>query len=123
MGRAPKEAECAEGGFEECAAYVEAKLVLFIEWKEEQRAAWSSSERKVMGQWKIVPIFKVDVEALERLMEPEEVVAAIFSSTSTEKRKRTISWQAENDGWRVRERRYPCKKVGKMSGMTLSIKE
>ena len=33
MAQAQKEAECAEGGIEECAACVAAKLVFFIEWK------------------------------------------------------------------------------------------
>ena len=46
-----------------------------------------------------------------------------ISSFLTQQRKRTTSWQAENDGWRVRERRQQSKKVGKMSGMVLSTKE
>ena len=33
MGRAPKEAECAEGGIGECAAFVAAKFVFLSEWK------------------------------------------------------------------------------------------
>ena len=105
MGRAPKAAECAEGGFEECAAYVEAKLVPLH--RVEGRAACCVElvGQKGDGAVEDCADFKVDMEALERLMEPEEVVAAIFSSTSIEKRKKTISWQAENDGWRVRERR------------------
>ena len=56
MERAPKEAECAEGGTEECEAYVAAKLVLFIGVEDSGKRAWkssvlrwSSSERKVTG--------------------------------------------------------------------------
>ena len=47
----------------------------------------------------------------------------MFSISLTQQRKRTTSWQAEDDGWRVREGRQHSKKVGKMSGMILSIKE
>ena len=80
----------------------------------------------------------VDIEAMERLMEPEnEEVFSLrhilkystgggsnnFPAISHSREKRTILWQAERDGWRVREGRQPCKKVGKMSGMILSIKE
>ena len=77
----------------------------------------------------------MDIEALERLMEPEneevsnihpEVLDArrqyYFPAFLTQQRKRTTSWQAENDGWRVRERRQQIKKVGKMS-MILGTKE
>ena len=56
MGRVPKEAECAEGGIEECAAYVAAKLVFFNEWKTVASGpgraaccAWSWSDRKVIA--------------------------------------------------------------------------
>ena len=50
MGRGPKEAGCAEGGIEERAAYVAAKLVFFNECKTVASGpgAWSSSERKVI---------------------------------------------------------------------------
>ena len=41
----------------------------------------------------------------------------IFSSFLTQQKKRATSWQAENDCWRVRERRQHRKKVGKMSGV------
>ena len=64
---------------------------------------------------------KTDIEVLERLMEPENDV--IFSSCFIQQRKRTISWQTEDDGWRVREGKQHNKKVEKMSGMILSIKE
>ena len=37
----------------------------------------------------------------------------------TQQRKRPILRQAEDDGWRVRERRQHSKKVGQMSGMML----
>ena len=54
MQRAPKEAECAEGGIEECARGSKIRLFQRVEdsgkraW-EEQRVAWSSSERKVIA--------------------------------------------------------------------------
>ena len=43
---------------------------------EEQQVAWSSSESKVRGQWNDYferrADVKVDIEALERLIEPED---------------------------------------------------
>ena len=79
----------------------------------------------------------VDIEALERLMEPENEEVSqryilkystrggsnIFQLFDTAEKERTTSRQAENDGWRVRVRRQHSKKVGKMSGMTLRTKE
>ena len=66
MGQAQKEAECA----------VVAKLVFSIEWKTvASGVAWTSSERKVIGAvedyLERCADIKVDIEALERLMEPE----------------------------------------------------
>ena len=111
---------------------------------EEQRVAWSSSDRKVMGAveddldyLENCASAKVDLEALERLMEPEDEEvfskvhpevsrrkeAAIFSCSLTQQTKRTISWQAEGVGWSVMERGWPCKKVVKMRRTTLSINE
>ena len=74
---------------------------------------------------------KVDIEALERLMEPasEEVSpryilkyagreeAVIFSSffDTAEKMGHFV---ASSKRWRVRERRQQSRKVGNMSGMT-----
>ena len=79
MGRAPKEAECAEGGIEECATYVEAKNSSSSSSGRQlpgQRVAWSSSERRVIAAMEdyleSCADMRVDVEALERLMEPEE---------------------------------------------------
>ena len=46
-----------------------------------------------------------------------------FSRSSTRQRNRTTSWQAEDDGWRVREETVHGKRVGKTSGMILSFKE
>ena len=76
MRRAPKEAERAEGGIEECAANVVAKLVFHNEWKavasglgrtacclELGKKGDCGSGRLPGKMW----------EALERLMEPEEV--------------------------------------------------
>ena len=72
---------------------------------------------------------KADIEALERLMEPENEEVSLryilkYSTRGgsnifqllTQQRKRAILWQVENDGWRVREGRQHSKKVGKMSG-------
>ena len=108
---------------------------------EEHRVAWSSSER--FRSWlqskdylERCADLKVDLDALERLMEPEDEEVCqrkvhpevlddsnMFQLFDTKEKKRTISWQAEGVGWSVKERRWPCKKVGKMSGTTLSIKE
>ena len=91
MGRIPKEAECAEGGVKKNgtesqkkknAAYVAAKFVFFDERKTvasgpgRQSGAWSCSERKVIASMedyleKSINI-KVEIAALELLMEPEE---------------------------------------------------
>ena len=72
MGKAPKEAERT----------VATNFVFFIEWttvasgQEEQRVAWRSSERKVMGAvedyLERCADTRVDIEALVRLMEPED---------------------------------------------------
>ena len=103
MGRAPKEAECAEGGIEESAACVAAKLVFFNEWKTVAcgpgRAAYCleliGKKGDRAGSYLARCADKrVDMEAL----------AAMFSSSSTHKRKRTISWQAEGVGWSTKER-------------------
>ena len=66
---------------------------------------------------------KVGIEALERLMEQENEEVSLRYILKYSTRKRTTSWQTENDGWRVRERRQQSKKVGKMSGMISSTKE
>ena len=69
---------------------------------------------------------KVDIEALERLMEPENDEVSlryvleystrggsdIFQHFDTAE-KRTTSCQAEDDGWRVRVRRQQARKLEK----------
>ena len=80
---------------------------------------------------------KVDIEVLESLLKPEkprglskvrpevlnEKRQHIFCSSSTRQRSRTTSWQAEDDGWRVREKWCAAREWAKTSGMVLSIKE
>ena len=82
---------------------------------EEQRVAWSSSERKVMGAGEDYlekcDNTKVDIEAMERLMEPEdeEVSLRYILKYSTRggsnvfqvfdtAQKKTTSWQTEAVG-------------------------
>ena len=88
--------------------------------REEQRVAWSSSERKVIGALEDYlercADVEVDVEALERLMEPEvEVCLRYILKYSTRrgsnlfqlldtKEKKDISCQAEGVGWGIKER-------------------
>ena len=79
---------------------------------------------------------KVDMEVLESLLKPENLEVSLryvqkyssrcgsnFSSSSTHQRSRTTLWQVEDDGWRVKEKMVHGKRVGKTSGMILSIKE
>ena len=59
---------------------------------------------------------KVDIEVLESLLKPENQEVSlryflkcstrktIFSGSSTHQRSRTTSWQAEDDGWKVKEK-------------------
>ena len=59
---------------------------------------------------------KVDSEVLESLLKPENQEVSlryvlkcstrktIFSGSSTHQRSRTTSWQAEDDGWKVKEK-------------------
>ena len=99
----------------------------------EEQIGWSS-DRKVMGAvedyLENCVHTKVDIDVLERLMELENEEVSLryilmYSTRGgskifqllTQQRKRTISWQAENDGGRVRKGRRQSKKVGKMSGM------
>ena len=72
----------------------------------------------------------VEIEAEERLPRPENlevsskyVLTATFSSSSTQQKSRTTSWQAEDDDWKVREETVHSKRVGKTNGMTLGIKK
>ena len=78
----------------------------------------------------------VDIEVVESLLGSESLEVSLryvlkhstgggrnISSSSIQKRSRTALWQAEDDGWRVREETVHGKKVGKTSGMSLSIKE
>ena len=109
MGQEPKEAECT----------VEAKLVFFIEWKtvasgpgiaagcvELVGKKGSGGSARSPGRCADA---QVDIEALERLMEPEEAevcprcILKYATRTgsnifTTQKRKRTILWQAEGVG-------------------------
>ena len=70
---------------------------------------------------------KLDIEALERSMEPEnEEVSPRYTLKYSagrgsdifrllaQQRERTTSWQAEDDGWRVGVRMQHCREVGKM---------
>ena len=61
---------------------------------------------------------KVNIEALERLMEPEEVEVClryILKYSPREGReKRTTSWRAENDVGESRERRQHSRKLAKL---------
>ena len=71
---------------------------------------------------------KVDIEVVERLLRPENLEvslryvskhateeAATFSRSSTHQKSRTTSWQAEDDGWKVREETVHGRRMG-MSG-------
>ena len=88
---------------------------------EEQRVAWSSSERQVMraveNYLESSADRRVDVGVLERLIEPEdeEVCLRCISKHSTRRgtnifqvsntsEKETISWQTEGVGWSTKER-------------------
>ena len=101
---------------------------------EGQRVGWTPLERMVVeaaeNYLETCVHTNMDIEALERLMEPENeevslrcILRCSFPVFLTQQRKRTTSWQAEDEGWRVREGRQHSKKVGKMSGMILSITE
>ena len=63
----------------------------------------------------------VDIEVVESSLRSEE--AATSSSSSTHQKSRTTSWQAEDDGWKVREETVHGRRTGKSSGMTLRIKK
>ena len=124
MGRAPKDAECAEGGIEECAANVAAKLV-FIEWTTVASGPGRAACCVELVRKKVIAAVddylercadvKVDIEALERLMESEEVEVCLRYilkySTRThsnifqlfDTKKKNISWQAEGVGWSTKE--------------------
>ena len=128
MGRAPKEAECVERGIEECAAHVAAKFVLFNEWKTVAsgpgRAACCLElvGKKGDSGSGILPGMmcryeKVDIEALERLMKPEEAEdcpryilkyatrrGSNLSQIFDTKEKKNLSWQAEGVAWGTKER-------------------
>ena len=110
------------------------------EGQERPRVGWSSIEKKVMEAMEDYlencAHVKVDIKVLEILLKPENLevspryvlkystrTPAIFSSSSTHQRSRTTSWQVEDDGWRVKEKMVHGKRVGKTSGMILSIKE
>ena len=103
---------------------------------EERRVAWRLSERKVIGAVEDYlergADIKVDVEALERSMEPEEVEVClryilkystgrgsnIFQLFDTKEKKdhfvaSRMRWLEHQGG-----RGLPCKKVGIMNGMT-----
>ena len=75
---------------------------------------------------------KVDVDSVQRLLRQENLEVSLRyvlkhstrrGSSSTHQRSRTTLWQAEDDGWRVRIETVHGKRVGKTSGMILSIKE
>ena len=65
----------------------------------------------------------VDIEVVESLLRPENLEVSVRYVLKLHQRSRTTLWQAEDDGWRVREETVHGKRVGKTSGMTLSIKE
>ena len=75
---------------------------------EEQRVAWSSSERKVIAVEDCLESFAKNGHggfgALDGGRRTRREEAAIFSSSWTQKRKRTISWQAKGVGWSTKER-------------------
>ena len=77
----------------------------------------------------------VDIEVVESLLRPENLEvsltyvlkhaleeAALFSSSSIHQKGRTTLCQPEEDCWIVREETVHGKRMGKTSGMTLSIK-
>ena len=90
-----KEAECAEGGTEECAACVAATLVFFNEWKTAasrtgRAAQGDSGDGRISGRCADI---RVDIEArrsrgLSKVHhEVRDDKAAIFSSSSTKEKK------------------------------------
>ena len=107
---------------------------------ELQRVGWSSVERRVM-EAKVDYLencanTKVDIEALECLVEPENQEISsrfilmystrggsnIFQLFDTSERQDHFVANRKT-GWRVRERTLHSKRVGKTSGMILSIRE
>ena len=76
---------------------------------------------------------EVDVEALERLMEPENEEVSLryilderrqqYFLLLTQQRGMTFPSQAEDDGRKVRKGRQHSEKVGKTSGMILGVRE
>ena len=79
---------------------------------------------------------EVDIEVVESLLKPESRQVSpryllkhstrdrkIFQFFDTSEKPRTTLWQAEHDLWRVIGDTVHGKRVGKTSGMILSIKE
>ena len=78
-----------------------------------------------------------DVDVVERLLRPESLEVSlryvlkhatnrgsnIFKRFDISKKAEPLLWQAEDDGWKVREEAVHGRRMGKTSGMTLSIKE
>ena len=80
--------------------------------------------------------FIVDIELVESLLRPEDLEvslryvlmhatyrAATSSSSSAHQKSRITLWQAEGDGWKVREETMRGRRMGETSGTTLGIKE
>ena len=108
--------------------------------QEQLRVSWSPIEKKVMDAvedyLESCSLITVDIEVVERLLRPENLEvslwyvlkhatreAATSSSSATHRKGQTTSWQAEDDGWKVREETLQGKRTCKTSGVTLSIKE
>ena len=90
--------------------------------------------------WKIIlescAQVKVDIDLVQRLLRPENLEVSlryvlkhstrrgsnIFQLFGTSEKPNHL-WQAEDVGWRVRIETVHGKRVGKTSGMILSIKE
>ena len=80
---------------------------------------------------------KVNIEVLERLIEPDNLEISlryilkystrggsnVFYSSSTHQRNRATSWQSEKRWLEGQGKTVHSKRVGKTSGMILSIKE
>ena len=104
--------------------------------QEQLIVGWSPMEKRVMDAaedyLESCAQVIVDVEVVESLPMPENLEvslryvlaeAATSSSSSIHQKSRTILWQAEVGGWRVREETVRGRRMGKTSGTTLSIKE
>ena len=112
-------------------------------WREDQEqliVSWSPVEKRVMGavedNLESCAHVKVDIEVVERLPRPANLEVSlryvlkhatgrgsnIFQLFDTPKKAEPL-WQAEDACWKVREETVHGKRMGKTSGMTLSVKE